>query len=161
MQRERLRCIEMVRIARLYLDTCALVRLFDQRNQVRVRAEAHAIEDFFSFVFQGSVRWVISEVLEAEIAGNPDEGMRSEALQLLAATKERVVLSEDAFQRAGDLENLGYGAFDALHLACAEQAQVDGLLTADDRFIRLVRRGLGNPGIRVENPLDWRRGFTP
>jgi hypothetical protein len=48
-----------------------------------------------------------------------------------------------------------------LHLACAEQAQVDGLLTTDDRFIRRVHRGLGDSAIRVENPVNWRRGFTP
>jgi len=82
-------------------------------------------------------------------------------LELLASSTERITLTDTAFQRAEDLEKLGYGAFDALHLACAEQAQVDALLTTDDRFIRLVRRGLGNPSIQVENPVNWIRGFTP
>jgi len=48
-----------------------------------------------------------------------------------------------------------------LHLACAEQAQVDVLLTTDDRFLRRVQRGLGNSAIKVENPVNWSRGFTP
>jgi predicted nucleic acid-binding protein len=53
------------------------------------------------------------------------------------------------------LEALGYGAFDALHLACAEQAAVDVLLTTDDRFIKQVGRRLGKPTIRVLNPVNW------
>jgi len=36
-----------------------------------------------------------------------------------------------------------------------EQAQVDGLLTTDDRFIRRVQRGLGNSTIRIENAVNW------
>jgi hypothetical protein len=35
------------------------------------------------------------------------------------------------------LEALGYGAFDALHLACAEQGLVDVLLTTDGPMIPL------------------------
>jgi hypothetical protein len=58
-------------------------------------------------------------------------------------------------ERARALEALGYGAFDALHLACAEQAAVDVLLTTDDRFIKQALRSLGNPTIQVSNPLKW------
>jgi predicted nucleic acid-binding protein len=50
---------------------------------------------------------------------------------------------------------LGYGAFDALQFACAEQAAVDVLLTTDDRFIKQVGRRLGKPTIRVLNPVNW------
>ena len=114
-----------------------------------------------TLVFQGTARWVVSEVLEAEILNNPYSDQRPEVLELLASSTERIVLSDEAFQRASILEQLGHGAFDALHLACAEQAQVDGLLTTDDRFIRRVQRGLGNSTITVENPVNWRRRFTP
>ena len=81
--------------------------------------------------------------------------------ELLASSAERIILTDAAFQRAEDLEKLGYGAFDALHLACAEQAQVDGLLTTYDRFIRLFQRRLGKSAIQVENPVNWSGGFTP
>jgi predicted nucleic acid-binding protein len=146
---------------RIYLDAWALIRLFDEGDQARVRAESRAVEQFFTPVFQGTARWVMSEGLEAEILNNPYSGLRPALLTLLAASTERIVLSDAAFQRADVLEMLGYGAFDALHLACAEQAQVEGLLTTDDRFIRRVRRGLGNSAIRVENPVNSLRGFVP
>ena len=151
----------MARIQRIYLDACALIRLFDKGSQARIRAESQAVEEFFTLVFQGTVRWVVSEVLEAEILNNPYSDKRPEVLELLASSAERIILIDEAFQRAEVLEKLGYGAFDALHLACAEQARVDGLLTTDDRFIRRVQRGLGKSAIAVENPINWRRRFTP
>jgi predicted nucleic acid-binding protein len=149
------------RIPRIYLDACALIRLFDDTSQARVRAESNAVEEFFTRVFQGTVRWMVSEVLEAEILNNRYSDTRPEMLELLASSTERIILTDAASQRAEDIEKLGYGAFDALHLACAEQAQVDGLLTTDDRFIRLVKRGLGNSAIKVENPVNWSGRFTP
>jgi predicted nucleic acid-binding protein len=152
---------EMARIPRIYLDACALIRLFDRQSQARIRAESHAAEEFFTLFFQGTVRWVSSEVLEAEILNNPYSDKRPEVLELLALSTERIIVTDEGFQRADALEMLGHGAFDALHLACAEEAQVDGLLTTDDRFIRRVQRGLGNSAIRVENPVNWRRGFAP
>ena len=57
--------------------------------------------------------------------------------------------------RAKFLNSLGYGKFDAYHLAIAEHSKVDLLLTTDDQFLRQAGRGLGNPLIRVTNPLDY------
>jgi predicted nucleic acid-binding protein len=144
----------MTPMPRIYLDACALIRLFDNGSQARVRAESHAVEEFFTLVFQGTVKWVVSEVLEAEILNNPYSDERPEVLELLASSAERIILTDEAFQRADALEKLGHGAFDAMHLASAEQAHVDGLLTTDDRFIRRVRRGLGNSATTIENPVN-------
>jgi predicted nucleic acid-binding protein len=151
----------MAAIARIYLDACALMRLFDYGGQARVRAESRATEEFLALALRGVVGWVVSEVLEAEIGSNPDADTRFEALRLLTLASERVVPSDSAFRRAIALERLGYGAFDALHLACAEEAGVDYLLTTDDRFIRRIRRGLGRPVIQVENPVKWIQGLKP
>jgi predicted nucleic acid-binding protein len=151
----------MPRIPRVYLDACALIRLFDEGIQARVRDESHAVEEFLARVFQGAVDWVVSEVLEAEILNDLYGDERPEVVELLALSTERIVLTDETFQRADALEKVGYGAFDALHLACAEQARVDALLTTDDRFIRRVQRGVGNCAITVENPVSWVKGFTP
>jgi predicted nucleic acid-binding protein len=156
----------MPTIPRIYLDTCALIRLFDEGSQPRVRAESQAVEEFFALVFQDTVRWIVSEVLEAEILNNHYSEERPEVLELLAFSAERIVLTDEAIQRADDLEKLGYETFDALHLASAEQARVDSLLTTDDRFMRRVRRGLGqsvlsNPKMSLKEAKGWRSGFCP
>ena len=81
----------MPRIPRIYLDSCALIRLFDEGSQARVRAESRAVEEFFTLVFQGTVKWVVSEVLEAEILDNPYSDGRPEVLELLAYSMERMM----------------------------------------------------------------------
>lgn len=62
---------------------------------------------------------------------------------------------------ASILVALGYGPMDALHLACAEPAAVDVLLTPDDRFLRRAMRRLGNPIVQVANPVEWLREMEP
>lgn len=52
-------------------------------------------------------------------------------------------------------ERLGFKAADALHVAAAEDAQVDVLLTCDDRFCRTARRNAKHLRTRVRNPLNW------
>jgi predicted nucleic acid-binding protein len=66
-----------------------------------------------------------------------------------------VVARAEAAARALALERLGFAAFDALHLASAEQGNVDVFLTTDDDLLRRAERHSGLLGIRVRNPLSW------
>jgi predicted nucleic acid-binding protein len=140
---------------KIYLDACALNRLTDDQSQPRIRAEAEAVEGALQRVSRGEAEWKASIVLEAEIRRNPNGEGRNDALRLLALAGELFRPHRVSIERAIALEALGYGAFDALHLACAEQAAVDVLLTTDDRFIKQASRRLGNPTIQVSNPLKW------
>jgi predicted nucleic acid-binding protein len=74
---------------------------------------------------------------------------------LLAANTIR--LDEQIIQRAKELEALGYGPFDALHLSNAEAGAADALLTTDDRFMKRAARRIGLPSVRVLNPVEWLR----
>jgi predicted nucleic acid-binding protein len=58
-------------------------------------------------------------------------------------------------QRGIELKMLGFGAFDALHLASAEDAEVDVFLTTDDGLLRRAGRHRDEVRVRVENPLTW------
>ena len=53
------------------------------------------------------------------------------------------------------LEALGFGAFDALHIACAESAGADVFLTTDDSLRRRASREASKMGIPIENPAKW------
>jgi predicted nucleic acid-binding protein len=140
---------------RIYLDACALNRLTDDQGQPRIHAEAEAVEHIFGLVWKQRVEWSASLVLEAEIRRNPNQDKRNDALALLSHAGTLAMPTPTAIQRALLLETSGYGTFDALHLACAEEARADALLTTDDRFIKLAARGIGNPDVRVLNPVDW------
>jgi hypothetical protein len=56
--------------------------------------------------------------------------------------------------RGEALERMGFQHFDALHIACAEQA-ADVFLTTDDRLLRRAARLSAQMGITVSNPAKW------
>lgn len=66
----------------------------------------------------------------------------------------------DLMDRASELETIGFGAYDALHLACAERANADVFLTTDDKLLRLSREHSCTLKVKVENPLIWLKEVT-
>lgn len=134
---------------KVYLDVCAIGRLSDDRRQARIAAEAEAIERIFRMIFLHQIEWAASESLEREIRRNPDHDKRNDALTALRHAGPVVVTTEAIRRRAEVLHQLGYGAFDALHLAHAEEAKVDALITTDDRFIARASRGAADPCVRL------------
>ena len=102
-----------------------------------------------------STQWISSEALIEEINRNPRRERRIESAALLAHATETVGLNDHIVERAKQLQAVGYGPFDALHLACAEAGQADVLLTTDDGFLRKALGGDGSPLISVRNPLSW------
>jgi predicted nucleic acid-binding protein len=140
---------------KIYFDSCAINRLTDDPEQQRVRLEAEAVTEIIRLVSEGLVQWTASKTLATELGGNPDFEKQEKALGLLDRTGPLIPLTASAEDRARTLVTLGYGFFDALHLASAEEAGVNALLTTDDRFIRKAARGLGDPATKVMNPIDW------
>ena len=140
---------------KIYLDVCCLNRPFDDQTQARVRLEAQAVLAILDRVSEGKWEWVSSEVVDLEISKAPDKE-RSDRVHFLMGVISRTASIEDReANRARQLEALGFHAFDALHIACAESAQVDVLLTTDDRFLRVARRVKDTLQVRVANPLQW------
>jgi hypothetical protein len=70
-------------VAKIYLDACALNRLTDDQSQLRIHAEAEAIERVLHLVWKGEAEWKASIVLEAEIRRNPNREGRNDALRSL------------------------------------------------------------------------------
>ena len=140
---------------KLYLDACCLNRLTDDQNQLRIRQEAEAVELILRRIQAGEIQWISSDALADEIDRNPDIERRLENTALLAIASEHLEVDDLIARRAVDLQIAGYGAYDALHLTCAEAARADVLLTTDDVFIRKASRQHGKPLVAVLNPLSW------
>jgi predicted nucleic acid-binding protein len=66
-----------------------------------------------------------------------------------------VTLHEAVLARGAVLATLGFKPADALHVASAEAAKADVLLTCDDRLCRAARRHRAKLLMSVANPLDW------
>ena len=140
---------------RLYLDVCCLNRPFDDWTQARVRLEAEAILAVIEKFETHSWELISSTALEAEIARTPDPVRRQRLLDSLTIAAQTVWITERMVDRANDLQNLGFQSFDALHIACAEFADVDALLTTDDRLLRKAMKHRANLNVEVANPVTW------
>lgn len=146
---------------KIYFDACCINRLTDDQTQARIRQEAEAVELVLRRIQEGVIQWISSEALVDEISRNPNVERRLENAALLALASEGIEVTESIAERAANLQSAGYGAYDALHLACAEAAGVDVLLTTDDEFIRKASRGIGSPRVAVLNPLSWSKENLP
>ncbi len=146
---------------RIYIDACALNRLTDPAGQLRVDQESDAMEEIFLSIEEGKMSWIASALLVYELRRCTDIQRREDALGMLRFAAEVRSFNDSLAFRAKVLESIGYDSFDAFHLAFAEEAKVDLFLTTDDRFLRKIVRGLGNPVVRAANPLDWVRRRMP
>jgi len=139
------------------LDACCLNRLTDDQSQLRVREEAGAIEQILRMVQRDRAIWVSSSVLEVEISRNPDPERRNDVNSMLVFASEVVRPQAEEADRALELQKLGFGSFDALHLGCAERGAVDVFLTTDDGLLSRARRHKNTLCVTAENPLSWYR----
>jgi len=129
--------------------------LTDDQTQERVVREGEAIEELIGVATGGGNVWVGSIVLEAEIARNSDAERRADAQALLEFVEQVVRLDDGIVARARKLQGTGLSEFDALHIACAESAQVDIFLTTDDRLLRRANRLKRELAVRVLNPVSF------
>lgn len=99
--------------------------------------------------------WVLvsSDILEFEINNTSDEQKRNSLHEIKNLAKIHIKLTDDIRSSAKKYENSGIQAFDAMHLASAEN-NADILLTTDDRFIKRVKK-LRALKIKISNPLKW------
>ena len=62
-------------------------------------------------------------------------------------------LKKELTDRAKEFHVHNISYFDSLHMAVAEDADADVLLTTDDRLVRRAQNT--NAGVRVANPVTW------
>ena len=141
----------------IYMDLCCLNRPFDDQRQDRIRLESEAVTLVLSRLERGQVDLLTSDVLELENSRNRDGERREFVGALLQATSARVPVDENVVRQARHLHGLGFHAFDALHLACAQTAGADVFLTTDDQLLACAQRNADALRLRVLNPVEWVR----
>jgi len=140
---------------RIYLDVCCLNRPFDDQEQDRIRFESEAIRFILKHVRRGDFIWVGSSVLYYEIANTPDMDKKNNVLVFAERISEKVTLEPQDEKKVIELESLGFGVMDALHVVCAEKAKVEVLLTTDDKFLKKGIIHSDKLNVRIENPVVW------
>jgi len=140
---------------KIYFDVCCLNRPFDDQTQGRIHLEAEAI---LSILNHSSVSgWSIigSDAIDFEIRKIPDHDKRVKVEILSTLHDTHVKVDAGVEQRALELKRVGLKALDALHVACAEKAKADILLTTDDLFLSKAAHNKKTLKLKIENPLRW------
>ena len=140
---------------RIYLDVCCLNRPFDDLRQDRIRLEAEAIKAILRRIDGGQWEGVESPAIKYEILRMPDMDRMLEVGLIAERMQIKVSPTLDVRSRALMLENMGFGALDAVHLAFAEKAKASVFLTSDDALHKRARRCQESLEVLVDNPLRW------
>jgi predicted nucleic acid-binding protein len=136
---------------KVYLDTSAYNRPFDDQTQPKIFLESQAVVIILQMVETRIVDLVSSSVLEYENSRNPYP-LKQEAMnRYLQMAKARQVVDEAIRQRSEELGHNGLKAVDALHVACAEMLRSDDLITCDKQ---LINRCAGLT-LKVVNPVAF------
>jgi hypothetical protein len=139
----------------IYLDTCIYGRPFDRQTLPEVRAEAKAIKAILKKCKAGGHRIIGSVFVTIEIGKIADPALRADIEAYFNEIGTELVGTATA--RAGVFTAQGCGEVDARHLAIAEAAGADFLLTVDKVFARIcTERNLSK--VKVMNPIDFVNG---
>ncbi|CAN1209915.1 PIN domain-containing protein [Tumidithrix helvetica PCC 7403] len=136
---------------KVYLDTSAYNRPFDDQTQPKIFLELQAVVIILQMVETGIVDLVSSSVLEYENSRNPYPIKQEAMNRYLQMASARQIVDEAIRQRAEQLEHNGLKAVDALHVACAEAISSDYLVTCDKRLINRC----SSLALKVINPVDF------
>lgn len=135
---------------RIYLDTCCLMRAFDDQSFPRIRLESLAISDVMEYIQAGQLTWVSGKVLFQEISACPSYDRRDKALGWLRLVNEWQDYTSDAARLTKRLVTRGLGELDAHH----EIAKCGWLLTTDLTLIKRANK-LPRLSVKVVNPTEF------
>lgn len=140
---------------KIYLDVCCLNRPFDDQTQERIHLEAEAILSILNHSRTAGWSVIASEAIEYEISKMPDNDKRLMVNTISTVHDAFVKIDTGIEKRALALTSLGLKPLDALHVACAEKAKAEVLLTTDDSLLSKAQKNKATLKIKVENPLRW------
>ena len=146
--------------AKIYFDTCSLHRTLDNTAQLRVALEAEAVLRLLDMCENGPLTLVSSEILELEVARNPQAKGRELMGSILNQANLYIAVDERIAMRAKEFKLRGFKGFDALHLACAEAAQADYFCTCDDRLLKISKRQ-ADLSVKAVSPLELAKEVSP
>ncbi|MCD8049768.1 MAG: PIN domain-containing protein [Clostridia bacterium] len=139
---------------KIYMDCCCYNRPFDDLTQKRNRIESEAIMWILDECRAGNCEIVASAALSAEISRISNIEKRQGVLELYQLSGNFVGLNQRIKERAADIRNISnVQTFDSYHIASAEEASADVLLTTDDKLVKMTSKL--NLNVQVMNPLTF------
>ncbi|MBR4612524.1 MAG: PIN domain-containing protein [Kiritimatiellae bacterium] len=137
---------------RVYLDNCCYNRPFDDQNQLAVRLETEAKLAIQFQMRVGLVEYVWSDELVKEANDCPYLKRRDKILPWGLNAAVFVEITPEVEAIAAGIMQAGIKTADALHIACALQANCDWFFTVDRGILRKFK-SIGN--MRIANPIEY------
>ena len=134
----------------MYLDNCCFNRPFDDQTQLRINLESQAKLAVQAMILNKEHSLVWSYMLEYENEQNPYELRKDSIIKWKELATTRVEESESILTNAEKLLAVGIKPKDAIHIACAAEANCDYFLTTDKG---ILKKNIDL--VRVVNPLDF------
>lgn len=137
---------------KIYLDNCCFNRPYDDQSQIQISLEAQAKLYIQWLIRNKFVNMVSSYVLEYENGNNPFVTRKNTIADFLKFSDEYISADESAHIKplADVIIANGLRVADAYHIACAEYAHCDYLLTCDKKMLKYLQSK-----VQIVNPLDF------
>lgn len=138
----------------VYLDNCCYNRPFDDQTQERIHLESEVILTILQRGQVGIYTIVGSDILELEMDRMHDPIKKQKVKELYRTAKVSVNYTERMKERSQEImKKSRIRTFDSLHIAAAENAKADIMLTTDDKLEKMAERL--ELKVRVMNPLKF------
>lgn len=140
----------------IYLDICCFNRPFDDQSDLIVRLQTEAKLHVQDMIRERALSLIWSEIMDLENTANPDVNRKVAIANWKQLGIENVTVSVRVEEIAEALSKIGVKPMDALHVACAIEAQAECFLTTDNALLRKMSK---HDKIRVVDPVDFIRGL--
>ncbi len=144
---------------KIYMDVCCLCRPFDDQLVPRIRYESEAV---IAILNRCPHEWelVWSSALTYEVAKIPEPQKKHYITSFAAKSGTTISVDTGIKERAAVFMGWGVKALDALHVACAEKAGADVLITTDDTLKNIMTHHSETLSVRIVNPAAWYEEVT-
>ena len=137
---------------RVYLDNCCFNRPYDDQSYLATHLETEAKLFIQQEILKGGFELAWSYILDFENSVNPYDERKNSISKWRDVAVVDIDVSKEVVDRGNLIMQRGVNKKDALHLACAIEAECDYFLTTDKK---LLNKAI--PGIISINPLDFIR----
>jgi predicted nucleic acid-binding protein len=144
-----------MKIKKIYINLCVYNRPFDNQREPRIQLETNIFLILLEQIENKKYIVVNSDVLEYENQNNPYHDRKEKINDYLSIAAEKIRLTDKIIQRAKLLENLNFSSLDALHIACAEEANADYYITCDDKLLKKAKFHEKKLKIRVTGLIEF------
>jgi predicted nucleic acid-binding protein len=141
---------------RIYLDICCFNRPFDHQADLLVRLQTEAKLHVQEQIRSGALSLIWSAIMDVENQANPDVNRKAAIGGWKNLGDVDVSINARVERTAEELAQLGVKPMDALHVACAIEANADYFLTTDKALLRKMG---SQPSLVVIDPVDFIRAL--